>query len=77
VKAGGRLELLGGHVPLNNAVVHLEPGGKVVFMGFDIEDLPRHQLAAIRVDGTPYTNQLDVQVNALRRGVVVTRKMSE
>ena len=77
VKAGGRLELLGGHVPLNNAVVHLEPGGKVIFMGFGIEDLPRHQLAAIRVDGTPYTNQLDVQVKALRRGVVVTRKMSE
>ena len=77
VKAGGRLELLGGHVPLNNAVVHLEPGGKVVFMGFGIEDLPRHQLAAIRVDGTPCTNQLDVQVKALRQGVMVNRKLSE
>ena len=77
VKAGGRLELLGGNVPLNNAVVHLEPGGKVIFMGFGLSDLPRHQLAALRVDGTPYTDQEDVQVNALRRGVVVTRSLAD
>ena len=43
VKAGGRLELSGGHVPLNNAVVHLEPGGQVVFFGFTADTLPRHQ----------------------------------
>ncbi|MEC8064934.1 MAG: hypothetical protein VX126_02630, partial [Planctomycetota bacterium] len=77
IKAGGRLELSGGNVPLNNAVVHLEMGGQVVFLGFTPETLPRHQLASIRINGTPYTNQDGVRVTSLRRGVMVTRSDSE
>ena len=77
VKAGGRLELSGGNVPLNNAVVHLETGGQVVFLGFTPETLPRHQRAAIRINGTPSTNQDGVRVTALSRGVMVTRSDAE
>lgn len=73
VKAGGRLELSGGSVPLNNAVVHLEMGGQVVFLGFTTETLPRHQRGSIQIDGTPFTNQDDVCVTGLPRGVMVTR----
>ena len=77
VKTGGRLEISGGSVPLNNAVVHLEKGGQVVFLGFTTQTLPRHQRASIRIDGTPCTNQDDVRVTDLPRGVMVTRSDSE
>ena len=40
VKAGGRLEPSGGHVPLNNAVVYLEPGGQVVFLDLPLTRCP-------------------------------------
>ena len=61
----------------DNAVVHLEPGGQVVFFGFTADTLPRHQRASIRIDGTPYTNQDDVLVTDVPRGVMITRSDSE
>ena len=75
---GGRsIGAFGRNVPLNNAVVHLEMGGQVVFLGFTPETLPRHQLASIRINGTPSTNQDGVRVTSLQRGVMVTRSDSE